>query len=137
LAIGSRWVPGGEVVDWPRHRRWLSTTANGYARRVLRLPVRDVTAGFRVYRASVLAALPLDEIDSRGYCFQIDMTIRTADAGWRIVERPIVFRERVAGRSKMTGAIVVEAMLRTTWWAITRAVRPTESRSARVRSIPR
>lgn len=123
LAIGSRWMPGGRVVDWPRYRRWLSTNANAYARRVLRMPVRDITAGYRVYRAAVLAAMPLDEIDSRGYCFQIDMTIRTADAGWGIVERPIVFRERVAGRSKMTGGIVVEAMLRTTWWGMRRRLR--------------
>lgn len=122
LAIGSRWVPGGSVVGWPWYRRRLSVAANAYARRVLRLPVRDVTAGFRVYRAAVLAALPLESIDSRGYCFQVDMTLRTSDAGWRIAERPIVFRERVAGRSKMTGAIVAEAMLRTTWWAIARAL---------------
>lgn len=90
---------------------------------MLRLPIRDVTAGYRAYRADVLACLPLDEIDSRGYCFQIDMTLRTLDSGWRVVERPIEFRERTAGRSKMSKAIVVEAMLRVTVWGIARRFR--------------
>lgn len=120
LAIGSRWVPGGRVVDWPLSRRILSRGGNAYARAMLRLDVRDVTAGFRAYRADVLRALPLDDIDSRGYCFQIDMTLRTLDAGWRVVERPIAFRERVAGRSKMSRAIVAEAMLRVTVWGLQR-----------------
>lgn len=126
LAIGSRWVPGGSVVDWPLGRRLLSRGGNAYARRMLRLGVRDVTAGFRAYRADVLRALPLDEIDSRGYCFQIDMTLRTLDAGWRVAEHPIAFRERVAGRSKMSRAIVAEAMLKVTGWGLRRlAGRPT------------
>lgn len=124
LAIGSRWVAGGSVVDWPLGRRLLSRAGNAYARAMLRLGVRDVTAGFRVYRAEVLRGLPLAEIDSRGYCFQIDMTIRTADAGWRIVERPIAFRERTAGTSKMSRAIVLEAMGRVTLWGLSRLVRP-------------
>ncbi len=123
VAIGSRWIDGGSVVDWPAHRRRLSRGANRYARAILGLPVHDITAGFRAYRAEVLAALPLHEIDSRGYCFQIDMTIRTFDAGWRIVERPIEFRERRAGRSKMSGTIVIEAMLRVTSWGVRRRLR--------------
>jgi len=125
LAIGSRYVPGGGLADWAAGRRLLSRIGNAYARIMLRLGVRDVTAGYRAYRADVLRELPLDEIDSRGYCFQIDMTLRTVDAGWRIVERPIEFRERTAGRSKMSRAIVAEAMLRVTVWGITRLVRPT------------
>lgn len=125
LAIGSRYVPGGGLADWAAGRRLLSRAGNAYARAMLRLGVRDVTAGYRAYRAEVLKGLPLDEIDSRGYCFQIDMTRRTLDAGWRIVERPIEFRERTAGRSKMSKAIVVEAMLRVTVWGIARLVRPT------------
>lgn len=129
LAIGSRWVPGGSVVDWPAPRRLLSRAGNAYARVLLRLGVKDVTAGYRAYRAEVLRGLPLDEIDSRGYCFQIDMTLRTVDAGWRIVERPIAFRERTAGRSKMSGGIVAEAMLRVTAWGLARAFR-TDSRRA-------
>ncbi len=124
LAIGSRYVPGGGLADWAAGRRLLSRAGNAYARAMLRLDVRDVTAGYRAYRAVVLRDLPLDEIDSRGYCFQIDMTLRTLDAGWRIVERPIEFRERTAGRSKMSKAIVLEAMLRVTVWGMTRALRP-------------
>lgn len=123
LAIGSRYVPGGGLADWAAGRRLLSRAGNAYARTVLRLPVRDVTAGYRAYRAAVLRAMPLDEIDSRGYCFQIDMTLRTLDAGWTVAERPIEFRERVAGRSKMSRAIVVEAMLRVTGWGVRRLFR--------------
>jgi dolichol-phosphate mannosyltransferase len=124
LAIGSRYVPGGGLADWAAGRRLLSRAGNAYARALLRLGVRDVTAGYRAYRAEVLRELPLGEIDSRGYCFQIDMTRRTLDAGWRIVERPIEFRERTAGRSKMSKAIVVEAMWRVTIWGIARLIRP-------------
>lgn len=124
LAIGSRYVPGGGLADWAAGRRLLSRAGNAYARAMLRLGVRDVTAGYRAYRADVLRGLPLEEIDSRGYCFQIDMTRRTLDAGWRIVERPIEFRERTAGRSKMSRAIVVEAMWRVTVWGVARLLRP-------------
>lgn len=124
LAIGSRYVPGGGLADWAAGRRLLSRAGNAYARAMLRLGVRDVTAGYRAYRADVLRELPLDEIDSRGYCFQIDMTRRTLDAGWRIVERPIEFRERTAGRSKMSKAIVLEAMVRVTGWGIARLLKP-------------
>lgn len=124
LAIGSRYVPGGGLADWAAGRRLLSRAGNAYARALLRLRVRDVTAGYRAYRAEVLRGMPLHEIDSRGYCFQIDMTLRTLDAGWGVVERPIEFRERTAGRSKMSRAIVVEAMLRVTVWGVGRALRP-------------
>ena len=124
LAIGSRYVPGGGLADWAAGRRLLSRAGFAYARAMLRLGVRDVTAGYRAYRAHVLRDLPLDEIDSRGYCFQIDMTRRTLDAGWRIVERPIEFRERTAGRSKMSKAIVAEAMVRVTAWGIARLLKP-------------
>lgn len=124
LAIGSRYVPGGGLADWAAGRRLLSRAGNAYARFLLRLRVRDVTAGYRAYRAEVLRGMPLHEIDSRGYCFQIDMTLRTLDAGWGVVERPIEFRERTAGHSKMSRAIVVEAMLRVTVWGVTRLFRP-------------
>jgi dolichol-phosphate mannosyltransferase len=120
LAIGSRYVPGGGLTDWAAGRRMLSRAGNAYARVMLRLGVRDVTAGYRAYRADVLRELPLHEIDSRGYCFQIDMTLRTADFGWRIVERPIEFRERTSGSSKMSKAIVIEAMWRVTVWGVLR-----------------
>lgn len=123
LVIGSRWVPGGRLVDWPAYRRRLSKAANAYARIMLRLPVRDVTAGYRAYRAEVLDEIAHAVVDSRGYCFQIDLTVRTADAGWRIREVPITFTERRAGTSKMTGGVVVEAMWRVTVWGIARLFR--------------
>lgn len=135
LAIGSRYVPGGELADWAAGRRVLSRAGNAYARAMLRLGVRDVTAGYRAYRADVLRQLPLDEIDSRGYCFQIDMTLRTVDAGWRIVERPIEFRERTSGNSKMSKAIVAEAMWRVTVWGLTRPFRSRSSLSRRTRRV--
>jgi len=128
LAIGSRYVPGGGLADWAAGRRVLSRAGNAYARAMLRLGVRDVTAGYRAYRADVLRDLPLEDIDSRGYCFQIDMTLRTVEAGWRIVERPIEFRERTSGSSKMSKAIVLEAMWRVTLWGLMRPVRSRASR---------
>lgn len=121
-AIGSRWVPGGRVVDWPLPRRLLSRGANAYARIALGVPVHDLTAGYRAYRASALAALDLEHVDSRGYCFQIDVTLRVLDAGWRIREVPITFRDRTFGTSKMTGGIVGEAMRRVTVWGLQRRI---------------
>lgn len=120
LAIGSRWTRGGSVVDWPKHRELLSRGGNAYARLMLGLDVHDITAGFRVYRADAIARMDLDAIDSKGYCFQVDMTLRVHDLGGRIVEVPIQFRDRVHGVSKMSQAIVVEAMLRTTQWGLQR-----------------
>jgi dolichol-phosphate mannosyltransferase len=120
VAIGSRWIPGGSVVDWPVARWLLSRGANVYARLALGIPVHDITAGFRAYREQFLASILSEEIDSRGYCFQIDMTIRAVDAGWSVVEVPIEFREREAGVSKMSRSIVVEAMSKVTVWGIRR-----------------
>jgi dolichol-phosphate mannosyltransferase len=120
LAIGSRWVPGGSVVDWPKHRELLSRGGNAYARVMLGLDVHDITAGFRVYRAEAIARMDLGSVDSKGYCFQVDMTLRVHDLGGTIVEVPIQFRDRVRGVSKMSQAIVVEAMLRTTQWGLQR-----------------
>jgi dolichol-phosphate mannosyltransferase len=130
LVIGSRWIPGGSVVDLPLHRRLLSTGANHYARIVVGIPVHDVTAGYRAYRRAVLDDLDISNVDSRGYCFQIELTIRTFDAGWGIREVPITFRERVAGVSKMSGGIVVEAMRKVTWWGLTRRLGARRARSA-------
>ncbi|MBT1621620.1 polyprenol monophosphomannose synthase [Curtobacterium flaccumfaciens pv. oortii] len=120
LAIGSRWVPGGSVVDWPLRRLALSRGANAYARIVLGVDVRDVTAGFRAYRAATIARMDLGSVDSKGYCFQIDMTLRVADLGGRIVEVPIRFRDRVHGTSKMSRSVVVEAVVRVTGWGLQR-----------------
>lgn len=136
LVIGSRWVAGGRLVDWPAYRRRLSKAANAYARVMLRLPVRDVTAGYRAYRAEVLDEIAHAVVDSRGYCFQIDLTIRTADAGWGIREVPITFTERRAGASKMTGGVVAEAMWRTTVWGIARRFRRPRPLAERQASAP-
>ena len=120
LAIGSRWVSGGSVVNWPVRRQLLSRGGNTYARLALGVPLKDVTAGFRAYRREVIEAMDLSSIDSKGYCFQVDMTLRVLDGGGRVVEVPIEFREREHGVSKMSQAIVVEAMARVTRWGIQR-----------------
>jgi dolichol-phosphate mannosyltransferase len=120
LAIGSRYVPGGSVVNWPLKRQVLSRGANVYSQVALGVPVRDITAGFRAYRRPVLEKLALDEVNSHGYCFQIDLTLRTADAGFEIVEVPITFTEREIGESKMNGSIIREAFLRVAKWGVER-----------------
>lgn len=122
LVIGSRYVPGGSVVGWPRRRTWLSRWGNRYAAIALGLAINDATAGYRVYRAETLRRIDLDAVRAEGYGFQIEMTYRTVAAGCSIVEVPITFRDRVAGDSKMSGNIVREAFLLVTWWAISDAV---------------
>lgn len=109
LAIGSRYVPGGKIENWSAPRRLLSYWANLYVRLMLGLPVGDSTAGFRAYRASILDRLSLEDIRAQGYGFQIEMTRRVRDGGGLITELPIIFVERVAGTSKMTFKIVLEA----------------------------
>jgi len=116
--IGSRWVDGGGVQNWPRHRQWLSRGGNGYVHLMLGLGVRDATAGYRAYRATALQAIDLATVSSRGYCFQVDLTRRLVRAGFRVVEVPITFVERASGQSKMSGAIVAEALFRVTEWGI-------------------
>lgn len=118
LVIGSRWVPGGSVQNWPLSRMILSRGANTYTRLAMGLPVKDATAGFRAYRATLLADLGLDDVASAGYCFQVDMTWRVAARGGRIREVPITFVERVRGESKMSSGIVVEALGRVTLWGL-------------------
>jgi dolichol-phosphate mannosyltransferase len=125
LALGSRWVPGGRVVHWPWHRRWLSRVGNTYTRLALGLPLRDATGGFRAYRAAVLRDVHLEDVASQGYCFQVDMARRVLAAGHRVVEVPITFVERTEGRSKMTRGIVLEALLRVTAWGATRRTQQT------------
>ncbi|MGH3496438.1 MAG: polyprenol monophosphomannose synthase [Nocardioidaceae bacterium] len=116
LAIGSRWVPGGSVVNWPRRRELLSRGGNLYTRLALGLPLHDATGGFRAFRRRTLEALDLDAVSSQGYCFQVDLARRAVAEGFRVVEVPIMFAERVAGESKMSGAIVREALWRVTIW---------------------
>lgn len=118
LVLGSRWVPGGSVVNWPKNRELLSRGANTYARLMLGIPVHDATGGFRAYRATLLARLPLHEVASRGYCFQVDMTVRAVRAGARVVEVPITFVERELGSSKMSRDIIVEALVKVTQWGV-------------------
>ena len=120
LVLGSRWVAGGAVVDWPRHRELLSRGGNAYTRFMLGLPVRDATGGYRVYRRSVLEHLDLAEVASQGYCFQVDLVWRAWQAGFTVTEVPIRFVERVAGASKMNRAIVSEALWRVTVWGVRR-----------------
>jgi dolichol-phosphate mannosyltransferase len=120
LVVGSRYVPGGSVVNWPKRREILSRGGNLYSRIALGVKVNDITAGFRAYRREVLEKLPLDEIASHGYCFQIDLTWRTVEAGFEIVEVPITFTEREIGESKMSGSIVREAVLRVGRWGVKR-----------------
>jgi dolichol-phosphate mannosyltransferase len=123
LSIGSRWIPAGQVVNWPKSREALSRGANIYTRIMLGLGVRDATAGFRAYRAATLRTISLDQVESTGYCFQIDLTLRVADAGLRIVEVPITFVERERGASKMSNRIIAEAFWRVAQWGVTRRVR--------------
>jgi dolichol-phosphate mannosyltransferase len=118
LVIGSRWVPGGKVVNWPKSREILSRGANVYARLMLRIEVRDATAGYRVYRAPTLRKIDLGTVQSQGYCFQIDLTLRTIRAGLKVTELPITFVERSHGTSKMSRAVVREAFWRVAVWGI-------------------
>jgi len=119
VVLGSRWVPGGAVRNWPWHRLALSRGGSMYSRILLNLPQQDVTGGFRVYSANALERMQLNRVDSLGYCFQIDMLLHAVRAGLLVVEVPITFIERTHGTSKMSGGIVLEAMARVTRWGLT------------------
>jgi dolichol-phosphate mannosyltransferase len=118
LVIGSRWVDGGSVRNWPWLRQAISRTGNRYARIMLRSHIHDITAGFRVYRSELLRALHLGDVSSQGSCFQVEMAWRAESAGFRVAEHPIVFVERERGVSKMRTRIVVEALWRVTVWGL-------------------
>lgn len=118
LVIGSRWVPGGSVVNWPLHRKALSIGGNLYTRMLLGMPVHDATAGFRVYRTSALESIGLGDVASQGYCFQVDLTWRAVRRGLRVVEVPIEFVEREIGDSKMSRAVAAESLRRITTWGV-------------------
>ena len=111
LALGSRYVAGGGVADWTLLRRVISRGGSVYAALVLQLPIRDLTGGFKCFRREVLEAIDLPSVQSKGYAFQVELTYRAAQAGFRIVEVPIVFRDRLHGQSKMHWRIVPEAAL--------------------------
>jgi dolichol-phosphate mannosyltransferase len=130
LVLGSRWVPGGAVRNWPMARMLLSRGGNAYTRLLLRLPLRDATGGYRAYRATVLEKVSLDGVASQGYCFQVDLAWRVWRSGCTVLEVPITFTERVRGNSKMSRAIVFEALWRVTGWGLT-----ARSRGARRRNM--
>ena len=118
LAIGSRYIPGGAVPGWPASRRMLSKWGNRYIGLMLKLPVRDATAGFRAYRTPIIEKVGLDRSRADGYGFQVEMVYEVAKAGGRIVEIPITFRDRERGVSKMSPDIVTEALLLVTRWGM-------------------
>lgn len=118
LVIGSRWVPGGSVVNWPLRREALSRGGNLYVRALLGVSIRDATAGFRLYHRHTLEAIDLPSVRSTGYVFQADLVERTLRAGLRVREVPVEFVERVRGDSKMSGAVAAESLLRITAWGL-------------------
>lgn len=128
VVIGARWVRGGEVRNWPARRKVLSVGANVYTKVLLGMSVNDATAGYRVYRSSALRTMGLDGVESQGYCFQIDLTLRAVRAGLTVVEVPITFVEREVGVSKMGKEIVREALTSVTRWGL-------EHRVGQLRSV--
>jgi dolichol-phosphate mannosyltransferase len=118
LVLGSRWVPGGSVVNWPKSREILSRGGSLYSRLMLAVPIRDVTGGYRAFRKQTLLGLGLDEVASQGYCFQVDLAWRAVKAGFKVTEVPITFVERELGASKMSRSIVFEALARVTRWGV-------------------
>jgi dolichol-phosphate mannosyltransferase len=131
LVIGSRYVPGGRVVNWPKSREALSRGANTYVRLMVGIRVKDATAGYRAYRATTLRAIALDQVESQGYCFQIDLTLRALHAGLTVAEVPITFVERERGASKMSRTIVLEALWMVTRWGLGARVDSVRGRSKR------
>ncbi len=134
VVLGSRYVPGGQVLNWPRYREWLSRGGNHYSRIALGVGIKDLTGGFRAYRRRVLDDLDLDTVASQGYCFQVDLAWRSVRRGFTVVEVPITFTEREQGESKMTSTIVREALWRVTLWGLQRCVAHLRYRSDSGRS---
>ena len=128
LVLGSRYVPGGTVVNWPKHREWLSRGGNIYSRLALGVKIKDITGGFRAYRREVLEKLDLAAVESHGYCFQVDLAWRAIQEAFTVREVPITFTEREIGESKMSGGIVREALLKVTQWGL-------RNRIARIRGV--
>jgi dolichol-phosphate mannosyltransferase len=129
LTIGTRWIAGGSVVNWPLHRKVLSRSGTAYARFALGIPLADLTGGFRSYSIQLLRKLNLESMKATGYCFQIEMAMASHVAGASIIELPITFTERVNGVSKMSRAIVIEALWQTTLWGIRRRLKPNADKS--------
>jgi len=135
LVLGSRWVTGGEVRNWPQARRWLSRGGNTYARLVLGVPLHDATGGYRAFRRSTLEGIDLSDVASQGYCFQVDLAWRAWRRGYRVEEVPITFVERERGTSKMSRAIVAEALVRVTLWGLTSRRSTRDERRAAPRPV--
>ena len=133
LVLGSRWVRGGAVQNWPLRRKILSRGGNVYVRLALGIGLHDATGGYRAYRRGVLEALDLTTISSQGYCFQVDLAWRAVRAGFRVVEVPITFAERERGTSKMSGDIVREALGKVTVWGLTHRREQISAAAARLR----
>jgi len=123
LVLGSRWVTGGSVENWPLRRLALSRGGNLYTRMALGIRIKDATGGFRAFRSDALQRINLTSVASHGYCFQIDLLWRALERGLRVVETPITFTERLAGESKMSGSIVRESLARVTRWGLERRAR--------------
>lgn len=137
LVLGSRWVPGGTVVNWPKRREVLSRTANWYVHKALALPLGDATGGFRAFRASTLRKIDLNNVGSAGYIFQVDLAYRTIDAGLRVREVPIEFVEREIGTSKMSGGVIGEALKSVTAWGFRERMRKAGRHRIRERKATR
>jgi dolichol-phosphate mannosyltransferase len=120
VVLGSRYIPGGAVLNWPRRRKALSVGGNLYVRLALGIDLRDATGGYRAYRRAVLETIDYATVASQGYCFQVDLARRSVSAGFRVVEVPITFVERERGDSKMSGEIVREAFVSVARWGIAR-----------------
>lgn len=124
MTLGTRWIKGGSVVNWPAHRRFLSRSGTAYARFALAIPLADLTGGFRSYSVPLLRKLNFNAMKATGYCFQIEMAMASVAAGASVIEVPITFVERANGVSKMSRAIVAEALIQTTLWGLKRKMRP-------------
>ena len=124
LVIGSRWVPGGAIENWPFARKFLSKLGTKYAQWALNLEIKDLTGGFRVYPRRTLERLDLSQITSNGYCYQIEMAYAISHLQGEIIEVPITFVERREGVSKMSNRIVLEAMVQVTRWGLARKINP-------------
>jgi dolichol-phosphate mannosyltransferase len=134
LVLGSRWVPGGTVVNWPRSRELISRGGNLYTRLALGIDIRDATGGFRAYRREVLERIDYRAVASEGYCFQVDLAWRALRAGFQVTEVPITFAQRVHGESKMSGSIVREALWRVTEWGAKHRIQQLRRATTRLRT---
>jgi dolichol-phosphate mannosyltransferase len=124
IVLGTRWIPGGSVVNWPKSRQLLSKSGTRYASMALGIKLADLTGGFRIYSRRLLESLNLTQMDATGYCFQIEMALAAHLAQAHATQVPIIFVERINGVSKMSRAIVIEALIQTTRWGIKRRLRP-------------